>query len=352
MIQLDNIHYSYRSIDGYNKSINFIVSPRGDGKTAMAWLTKIYLPWKKSFKPWIYLVRKSVEITEALITSISDTILNKFTDDNVELQYNKGSFNEGIVDVKINGKLFFRIVSLSIDLRRIKLAVLKNIGGVLMDEYIIDPKTGEKYTKNESFKLKEAYTTWARESEGKLKFYFLGNPYSLYNPVFMWLGVDTNKLKSGTIQTGDIWIVECATLSEELKKWLLEHNPLYEFDDEYKKYAFEGLAINDSNIKVSKCPLAYSLRFVIRHENNLIGIYQNNYIEDLEDRYHCEFIDELSSKRTAYAFEFSDLVNNTILMSNDEKNRLNRFKIAIRKRLVTFADVNVYYIIEEIYNLI
>ena len=51
-----------------------------------------------------------------------------------------------------------------------------------MDEYIINPKSGERYGKDEAFKIKEAYTTWRRECDGVLKCYFLANPYSLYNP--------------------------------------------------------------------------------------------------------------------------------------------------------------------------
>ena len=161
-IELDNYHYDYRAIDGYNKPFNFIASPRELGKTSMMWMKKIYLPWKRNHKPWIYLVRQSVEITSALIDSIKDTTINKFTDDNVEFVYKTSAFKDGIVDVfivlhhlekvKVTSKdekgemiteeieqdipenvIFFRIVSLNIMLRRIKHAVLKDIAGVFID---------------------------------------------------------------------------------------------------------------------------------------------------------------------------------------------------------------------------
>ena len=67
------------------------------------------------------------------------------------------------------------------------------------------------------------------------------------------------------------------------------------------------------------------------------------------DKYYCQFIDEVSAKRTIYCFDFSDLMDRTILLSLDEREKLQRFKEAIRKRLVVFKDVNVYYFIEEIY---
>ena len=81
---LDNLHYSFREIDGYNKPINIVISPREPGKTTFMWVKKIYAQWKIDKRPFIYIVRKSVEINEALISSIFDVNINKFTDDNVE----------------------------------------------------------------------------------------------------------------------------------------------------------------------------------------------------------------------------------------------------------------------------
>lgn len=349
---LDNIHINFRVIDGYNKNINIVISPRGVGKTSLFWLLKIYNKWKVNKKPWIYLVRRNVEITEALLDSIQDVTINKFTDDNVVFEYSKGAFKDGIVDVYIKGELFFRVVSLAIDLRRLKLAVLKNIGGVLMDEYIIDPKTQEKYQTNEIMKLKEAYTTWVRESEGALKMYFLANPYSLYNPLFVWLKVPINKIRKGVILTGDIWVLWCYEITEELKEYLLQQNPLLSFDDEYKKYAFDGTAINDENIKLGKMQNNYILRHIFRIENKYLGIFQNMIPYSNEDRFYIKIIDSYGKDRRIFVFEFDDLINGCLMLDNDEKLRFKMFKTAMRRRLVSFEDANAYYLAQEIYNLI
>ena len=187
---------SWRTIDGYNKAINCFISCREPGKTDSSWWEKIYSGWIKNKWPWTYLVRHVVEITEAMIQDIEDT-LNKWSVEPIELQYNKGAFKDGIVDVKIDGELFFRVVALSIPLRRIKLAKIPNIAGIFMDEYIIDPRSGEKYLPNEYFKIKELYSTYRRSYPGKgmLKMYFCGNPYSLFNPLFVGLGVDVASLR-------------------------------------------------------------------------------------------------------------------------------------------------------------
>ena len=107
-IPRDNLHLNLRPIEGLNKAINFIMSPRELGKTDVFWWSKIYSNWVEDKRPWGYLVRQNVEITEAMINDIQDTIINKWSEEPVEFQYNKGAFKDGIVDVKIKGELFFR----------------------------------------------------------------------------------------------------------------------------------------------------------------------------------------------------------------------------------------------------
>lgn len=354
--KFDSIHYSYREIDGYNKPFNFVLSPRELGKTTTMWLQKIYLPWKKDHKPWIYLVRQSVEINEALIDSIFDTIINKFTDDNVRPFYKASSFNGGVVDVFIpvsNGEstenvLFFRIVSLGIKMRRIKLAVLKGIKGVFMDEYVINPEMDEKYIPQEAQKIKEAYTTWRREAEGTLRFYIVGNPYSLFNPLYVDWGVDTTKLKIGGFYVGDTYVIHYPKLSDELYQWLLEKNPLFKADDFYRQYALEGQATNDQHIRLGTMPDNYSLRFVFRYQRKFLGIFQNNFYDE-DTKYFIKEISKVSAKRSIYCFDFADLMERGVVMSIDERMKLQRFKEAFRKRAIVFEDVNCYYFIEEVY---
>ena len=370
----DNLHYSFRPIDGYNKAFNIVLSPREPGKTTSMWMDKIYLPWKKNHKPWIYLVRQAVEIDDALIESIFSTNMNKFTDDNLQPIYKASSFSDGIVDIFLEVKhlekkevkqedgsmkvqdvevlekhLFFRIVSLNIKMYRIKKAILRNIAGVFMDEFIINPKFAEKYLPKEFERIQEAYSTWRREAAGALKMYFCGNPYSLFNPLFVGLKVDISKLKRDSFYVGDTFVIHWAILSEELRKKILEENPFYKFDEEYANYAVEGCAVNDKNIRLGKQPRNFYLSFVLRMNGKFIGVFQNNYMEALEDRYFCKFLDEVSARRTIYCSDFTEMMERSILVSMDERMKLKRYKEAMRKRLVTFEDINVYYYMEEVY---
>ena len=361
MIARDNLHYSFRAIDGYNKAINVVISPREPGKTTSMWMDKIYLPWKKNHRPWIYLVRQAVEIDDALIESIFSTNMNKFTDDDLHPIYKTSAFSNGIVDIFLpvtrkegddeitENLLFFRIVALSVKMYRIKKAILRNVAGVFMDEFVINPKFAERYLPKEFERLQEAYSTWRREADGVLKMYFCGNPYSLFNPLFVGLKVNIAKLRKGEFYVGDSYVIHWATLSPELKKKILEENPFYKFDEEYADYAVEGKAVNDANIKLGTLPANFHLSFVIRMEGKFIGIFQNNYVEDLEDRFFCRFLTEVSARRTVYCFDFSEMLERSVLVSIDERMRLKRFKESMAKRMVSFEDVNVYYYMEEVY---
>jgi len=355
MVERDNLHFNFRTIDGYNKPINVVMSGREASKSTSFNLDKSYFKWKKDGQTTLYLVRQVVEINEALLTSIQDNIINKFTDDNVKFEFNKASFRDGVVDVRINGRLYMRVLALSIPLRRIKQSLLKDVGVIVFDEFIINQRSGEKYLKNEAFKLSEIYTTYQRERIDKtqpLKIYFLGNPYSLHNPVFMWLNVDIRKLKFGECLVGDTYVIQWYKLKEELKAKILKDNPLYQFDENYKSYAFDGQPVLDKNIKlVSQLPSRYSLKFIFRIDGKFIGVYNNNYWEEHEDLYYCQFIDEdeISKRKTAYCFDFGELVNQCALISKEDLSKFNRFKIAMRRRLVAFQSIDCYYLIEDIY---
>lgn len=342
-----DLYFNWRRLDGYPQPFKFAMGAREPGKTTNSWI-KIWRRFSATGKPWINLVRQAVVINDAYIESIRGNI-TKFFDDVPEFTYTKGEFKTGIVDIKVENKIFIRIVSLNIPLQRIKLCVLQDLDGVFFDEYIINPRNGEKYLANEGFKIKEAYTTWRREANGILNFYFVGNPYSLYNPLFVELGVSVNELRKGEVWTNELIAVEWVVLTEGLKAKLLKENPLYKFDEDYSDYAMEGTAINDRNIKLGQQPQNFSLKFIFKASNKYIGVFKNNVYTEDSDRFYCKFITDFSKYRTIYCYEFEELVERAIVMSLDERMRLQRFKEAFRERKIAFENINCYYFCEEIY---
>ena len=350
MKQLDNIHFNTRKIDSYNVPFNFIISEREAGKSTAVWL-KSYRGFVETGATTLVIRRKVVHITKAYIDDIAQ-IINKFTDDNVKFEYSQSSLKEGIVDIYINGKRFLRICALSIDITALKSLVLRDLKYIIFDEYICNQRFGEKYLKDEATKFMEVYNTFRRESEN-LKCYFMGNPYSLFQPLHMFFNVPTSKLKRGAIITDKkSYVIQCYEITQELREKILADNPLYQFDNSYTKYAFEGQNVNDQNIIVKeKCPPNFKLMYVFKSANKYIGLYRASIWIETDIIYYAQFIngETVSKRRDIICFDFEELVERVVMLSPEEKYKFQRMKDAMRKRLIAFSSIECYYLLEEIY---
>lgn len=353
MIKQDNIHFSLRTINGYNLPFNFIISEREAGKSTAIWLQS-YDSWIKDGSTTLVIRRKVVHITKAYIDDICQ-IIRKFRDESCKFEYSQSTIKEGIVDIYINEKRFIRICALSVDITALKSLVLRDLKYIIFDEVICNQRFGEKYLKDEATKYMECYNTFRRESEN-LKCYFLGNPYSLYNPYFLFFNVDTSKLKRGSIITDKkSYVIQCYEITPELRAKILKENPLYQFDNSYTKYAFEGKNVNDLNIIIKeKCPEHFKLMYVFKSANRYIGLYKCDlmywdYFTDIV--YYCQFInsEHISKRRDIICFDFEELVDRVVMLSPDERYKFQKIKDAMRKRLIAFNSIECYYLVEEIY---
>ncbi|MBR5990928.1 MAG: phage DNA encapsidation protein [Bacilli bacterium] len=351
----DNIHFTFRTVDGYNLPFNFVISEREPGKSTAMTLDKLYKCWKENGETSVLVRRRVVHITEAYINDLAE-IINKFTDDAVTFEFSKGSLKDGIVDVKIAGKRFIRVVGLSVDITQLKSLVERNLRYMIFDEFICNPKFGEKYLKDEATKFMEVYNTFRREAKN-LKVYFLGNPYSLYNPYFMFFGVDTSKLKRGAIVSdGKSYVIQCYEMTKELKEKIMRENPLYQFDNTYTRYAFEGQNINDQNIIIrTQIPEHYPLRYAFRVQGKVIAVYSADWMhvdmKTAEFAYYARFVEPLSisKRRDIICFDFDELVENTALLSPEDRNKFSKLKTAMRNRDIAFSTIECYYLLEEVY---
>ena len=351
MVQQDNIHFSLRTINGYNLPFNFIISEREAGKSTAIWLQS-YDTWLKDGKTTLVVRRKVVHITKAYIDDICQ-IIRKFRDESCKFEYSQSTLKEGIVDIYINEKRFVRICALSVDITALKSLVLRDLKYIVFDEFICNQRFGEKYLKDEATKFMEVYNTFRRESEN-LKVYWLGNPYSLYNVYFLFFNVDTAKLKRGAIITDKkSYVIQCYEITKELREKILAENPLYQFDNSYTKYAFEGKNVNDENIIIrSKLPPAFKLLYVFKNANKYIGLYRKDIWDlDSEVVYYAQFIEpnSISKRRDIICFDFEELVERVVMLSPEERWKFQKIKDAMRKRLIAFNSIECYYLLEEIY---
>lgn len=357
----DNIHYSPCRIDGHNKSFNFIISEREAGKTTSVIAWKMYKSFFHNHRPCIVLRRMAVDITETYISDLQNTT-NDFLPKSrrVKFDFKKGSIRDGIVDVTVNGRPYCRFIAMSCPKSRIKSLRYDNPGYMFIDEFIVDNRHGERYLSDESLRFREIYNTFNRFAtrNGRvLKCYFCGNPYSVYNPYFVWLNVDLAKIRPGAFIVGKNYAIECYQISDELREFIRTQNPLYDFDDAYTRYAFNGESINDSNITVvSRQPDGYKLRYVFRLNDKYLYVY---YMAQNRDRTSTDYgkywirdADKYVGSHDVFAVDFNNLVDGTRLATTEIRMITYRLKQCIGNRDVTYSSINAGYLTEQIYNIL
>lgn len=361
---LDSIHYNTTKIDGPKKPFRLAISEREAGKSTR-WLQFYQYNYMRG-ETILVLRRQIADVTATYVNDI-ENIINKFSLVPVKLKFKKGDIKTGIIDiyaceyekindeiVEYNERLFFRVVGMSNPMSRIKSLMLPSIKYILFDEFIANTRLGEKYLDDEAFKFKEIYNTFQRECPTGLICYFFGNPYSVFNPYFEWLKIDTRKVRPGAYLVGDNYTLECYQLLPELREQILKRNPLYQFDDSYRKYAFEGIAVNDMNIILINKPQACRLKYVFKVSGKYYGFYSIS-IDSAEYRekhlsFYCEELKwKQEYKRQALCFDFNDLGQNSSLLQKMQKEVFYWLKHSIANNMVGYQKVDCEYQTELIY---
>ena len=116
----DDLHIDSEigKMDGHGKTWNFIISEREAGKSSLLW-KKVYNAFRREGKPSIIMRRFQSDINEAYIDSI-EYIINKFTNSGVKFEYKKAEMKQGgQMDLRLNDKVFCRLVGLNTPLSRL-----------------------------------------------------------------------------------------------------------------------------------------------------------------------------------------------------------------------------------------
>ena len=360
----DKLHFRWGLTLSYNKTWNFVIGERESGKSVDSWFL-LYNAFIKEGRPSLVLRRRIADITPAYIEDTTN-VLNKFLDEPIQLVYMKGDIKSGIIDIRL-GKagenyswrninqlpVFFRIIALSNPMNRIKSLMLPNVKYIFMDEFICNLRGGEKYlSADEYFLVQEIYTTYNRESVTPIRIIAAGNPYSVYTPLFMGLGVDTSKLKPGAFVVGDNYVVNCFQVPDELKATILAANPMYQFDDAYKRYAFSGEAINDQNIRIQKTePKGFKLKYVFKMGKDFLSIHRGS---GKDFKYWCckhnsDWVNKVGERRKIIVFNFADMIEGSIKFGFDDMKELIGIKNSMNQRQITYNCIDAQYMLEDIY---
>lgn len=360
----DNLHFRWGPTLSYNKIWNFVIGERESGKSVDSWFM-LYNAFIREARPSLVLKRYIADITPAYIED-TEKVLNKFLDKPIQLVYMKGDLKSGIADIRIgeagktynwrsmgNLPIFFRIIGLSNPMNRIKSLMLPNVKYIFMDEFICNLRGGEKYlTADEHFLVQEIYTTYNREAETPIRILAAGNPYSVYTPLFMGLGVDTSKLKPGAFVVGDNYVINCFQTPPELKAQILANNPMYQFDDAYKRYAFNGEAINDQNIKLHKMePKGFKLRYVFKMGKDFLSIHKGTgpSFKFWCCKHSSDWLEKVGKRRKIIVFNFADMIEGSIRLGLEEFKNFHEIKEAMNSRQIAYNCIDAQYMLEDIY---
>lgn len=356
--KIDKMHFNCSAVDGYQKDFNLVFSVREDGKTASFDYGKAIAKLKKYHATPTYFVRQVNEVSEYLINSIQGR-WNKWLKKPITFYYSKKDLDNGLAMIYLDRKRqypAFNVVSLAKPLDILKKFFIKIPGDFFLDEFILDMRNGSKYCKREVFKVKETYTTfyreWVNAKVPRPKFYGFGNPYSLYNPYFADLSIDTGKIKQqGNVQVKGDWLVMHHKISSDLLAFLRGSNPLYSVEDEYQKYANGSIAINDMNVRiVERCPNNFILDFCFYANGKCFGVWVNFKNSDMN--YWIGNLSDRGKRRTIYSLNFGDLVEGSALIGYRDKLLLSNLKDAIASRAVGFETLEANYLIEEVYKVL
>lgn len=346
MATLDNIHINYSVIDGYNKDNNLIIAPRHDGKTTCFMVQKAYKAFVDSGAVTCVVFRNTADMTAFALQSYIAPI-NKFKGLNLELRFSNAERTDGICPCYLGDKLFLIGVSLSVPERRLKGLVVPNCRLLMFDEVIINVRKGERYLKDEFNKMKTLLDTLRKE--GRVRAYFLGNPYSLTSPYSTGFGIPTQKAKLNDILVGESWAFWRKALSPELKQWLIENDATFREKDEYASWALDGIPVNDEGRNIGEREGNYSLDFAFVYDGRTYGVFRTLDYEGGNDSYYIDYYKDNSKRRYMYTFRFEDMVNNTILASKEDKRKFSYLKKAIRNNDVRFRDINACNVTMELY---
>lgn len=348
--KLDDLHIGQKQLtylESFNRRNIAIISPRELGKTTYPLVLRSYFKFKASGAKTLMIVRFGVDIDDRYLLSI-ENIINKFTDDNVHLDYHIGGGK--VTSVFINKKLFRGIVPINVPTERFKKLVLP-FWAMHYDEFICNTYLGEKYLRGEAFKFEERYKTFQRENHS-LRCYFYGNPYSVYNPFFSSWGVDFSKIKPGALYVNNNCVVNCPLLSPELIAQIKARDPDYVFDDSYERYAFVGEAINDENkLIVPQQPRGFKLIYAVKYDNKTLGVYEGMNFEQ-GYFYWLGFLSDEGARRQVFVYSFKDLVENTALVTRDTAQKFKSLMSATSCRQVASQNLEASYQLEQLYQVL
>lgn len=373
LFKRDNIHLTLQQVDSYNKKDNYLITTRNMGKSTVMW-ARVYKQAKAGLIP-IIMKTRPVTVTQMWIDDIARE-LNKFRKPSEYCSVHQvpgSDIRSGTIDLEYIDQdmeepaILCRVICISIDVSRFKGLVLPNVGDIFIDEFMPDVRHGEKWLQGYTWRANTLWTTFSRfkwEVQHKvMKRYWFGNPYSRFvPPLFEQYKVNTLDLKPGNIIVGEDFLVSLATPCPELRQLMEKENPtaLNEINKEWYDFLNGEFTADNEYDFDPVLPKGYKLVWCFRVCNTYIGAWVDS--EDIDwsgwnpfrNKWWIGMLppDYSTKQHKVYAFDFNDFVKGSNLIQQSDKGKMSILKLNIAQRNVTFQDVNVASIVEQLYEMI
>lgn len=315
--------YSFDRILSYNALINFVMSPRGNGKTYGAKVRGIKR-FLKTGEQFMYVRR-----TEKQLKSI-----NTFFDD-VAQDFPNHKFTVQGRHFYINGKLAGFNYALSTS-QNLKSVPFPNVTTLIFDEFIIDKRV-QRYLPNEVEIFLDLVNTVVR-SRDNLRVLLLANNVSRVNPYFTYFKCIPKVNERFTLAHNGNVVVECFESVEYTEKIQGTKFGQLISGTRYGDFAINNKSLRDSNTFIDKRkPKDSQFVFSVTFNGTEIGFHLS-YDEGLW--FVNNEVDKNSKRRYAITKEDHDI--NLVMYNN--LNNFTLFKEFVRfyrEGYVRFKNINI-----------
>lgn len=275
----NGFYYSVKKLLTYNRPWNFVIASRSIGKSTAIKIFFI-LDFLENGHKFIYMRRTRDEMMLTAPDYFDDgvQIINQHT----KYQIEDFNYKGGEYYIKLKGSdpvQCGRTAALSLE-QKLKSSNFSEYWNLVYDEFIASTPTGYlgsmKTPEREFNALLSLYQTIdrgiGRPYRNETRFFFMGNTLTVYNPVFIKLGIPKYIHENSKViaPKNALWIVE--RLDKVKATETIEESFGYRLSDEYnRKYAYENTGI-DTNAFVKRPGVAV-YKYTLKIKGIEYGIY-------------------------------------------------------------------------------
>lgn len=293
------IFYDIGKTLSYNCLFNFIVGPRGVGKTFAfkEWCIRDFV---KNGNQFVYLRRYETELKKF------HSFWNDIAQFHPELKFEVDG-NEAFINDELAGWAF--PLTKALTLKSTPFPVVNKIG---FDEFIID-KGVYRYLADEVNSFLDIYETIARMRD--IRAIFLSNAVTISNPYFAYFNINL-PYGSDFSRKGDILIEYVHNEEYTNAKKNTRFGKLIE-GTQYADYAFDNKFLRDSDTFVEKKSGPCHCQFTFQYQGTIYGVWIN-YSEGI---YYVSY-DYDKNCLLNYSLTTADHGPNLMLLKGDRKDTL------------------------------